>query len=294
MVWEGLCVWGVNVNLGYCTFAVSARAEPASAGAAAGTAVPVQERMQEPHLATSTAAAAAKRARSWGEMCICPFSVLRSCQWLPCYCHNGSQLSRKAGKYVQAPHSSTLAWKTPWTEEPSRLQSMGLLRVGHDWATSLHFTSTLLWNWKLWMSNWCVHALSLSNVWFFVIPLSVAHQAPLAMGFPRQEYWRWLSFPSPGDLPNPGIEPKSPALAGGFFSTEPLITREMQSKLQWGITSYWSEQPSSKGLQISHLAHSRPSINHYSLTFKKSTNNKCWRECGEKETPSTHTLLVGI
>ena len=39
--------------------------------------------------------------------------------------------------YTMAPHSSTLAWKLPWTEEPGRLQSMGLLRVGHDWATSL-------------------------------------------------------------------------------------------------------------------------------------------------------------
>ena len=38
---------------------------------------------------------------------------------------------------VMAPHSSTVAWKIPWTEEPGRLQSMGLLRVGHDWATSL-------------------------------------------------------------------------------------------------------------------------------------------------------------
>ena len=40
-----------------------------------------------------------------------------------------------------ATHSSTLAWKIPWTEEPGRLQSMGLQRVGHNWATSLHFTS---------------------------------------------------------------------------------------------------------------------------------------------------------
>ena len=39
-----------------------------------------------------------------------------------------------------APHSSTLAWKIPWTQEPARLQSMGLLRVGHNWATSLHFS----------------------------------------------------------------------------------------------------------------------------------------------------------
>ena len=55
----------------------------------------------------------------------------------------------------------------------------------------------------------------------FVTPWIVVHQAPLSMGFPRQEYWSGLSFPSPRDLPNPGIEPMSPALAGGFFTTEP-------------------------------------------------------------------------
>ena len=42
------------------------------------------------------------------------------------------------------------------------------------------------------------------------------------MGFPRQEYWSGLPLPPPGDLRNPGIEPTSPALAGGFFTTEPL------------------------------------------------------------------------
>ena len=52
----------------------------------------------------------------------------------------------------------------------------------------------------------------------FVTPWTVAHQAPLSMGFPSQEYWH---IPSPGDLPNPGIEPTSPVLAGGFFSIEP-------------------------------------------------------------------------
>ena len=56
-------------------------------------------------------------------------------------------------------------------------------------------------------------------------------QAPLSMGFFRQRHWSGLPFPSPEDFPDPGIEPKSPALAGGFFSTEPLIPREMQSKL---------------------------------------------------------------
>ena len=55
----------------------------------------------------------------------------------------------------------------------------------------------------------------------FATPWTVADQAPLSMGFPRQEYWSGLPFPSPGDLPDPGIEPTSPAL-GGFFTTEPL------------------------------------------------------------------------
>ena len=46
-------------------------------------------------------------------------------------------------------------------------------------------------------------------------------EAPLSMGFPRQEYWSGLPFLSPGDLPNPGFEPMSPALAGGLFYTGP-------------------------------------------------------------------------
>ena len=51
-------------------------------------------------------------------------------------------------------------------------------------------------------------------------PWTVACQAPLSMGFPRQEYWRGLPFPSPGNLPNPGFEPGFLALADGFFTTE--------------------------------------------------------------------------
>jgi len=47
----------------------------------------------------------------------------------------------------------------------------------------------------------------------------VAHKAPLSMGFPRQEYWSGLPFPSPEDLPNPGIKATSPALVGKFFTT---------------------------------------------------------------------------
>ena len=58
-------------------------------------------------------------------------------------------------------------------------------------------------------------------VQLFATLWTVACQAPLSMGLFRQEYWSWLPFPSPGDLPDPGIEPVFPALAGGFFTTEP-------------------------------------------------------------------------
>ena len=52
-------------------------------------------------------------------------------------------------------------------------------------------------------------------------PWTVARKAPLSVGFPRLEYWSGLPFPSLGDLPDPGIEPASHALAGCFFTTEP-------------------------------------------------------------------------
>ena len=67
-----------------------------------------------------------------------------------------------------------------------------------------------------------VFGLVLSCVRFFVTPWTVAHQAPLSMGFSRQDYWSGLPFPSPGDLPSPGVKPislVSPALEGGFFTT---------------------------------------------------------------------------
>ena len=63
----------------------------------------------------------------------------------------------------------------------------------------------------------CTH--SLSHIWLFATPGTVAHQAPLAMGFPRQEYWSGLPFHSPRDLLDPGIKSGFPELAGGFFFT---------------------------------------------------------------------------
>ena len=62
---------------------------------------------------------------------------------------------------------------------------------------------------------------SLSHVRLFVTPWTVAHQAPPSTGFSKQEYWSGLPFPSPGDLPNPGIEPRSPALQEDALTSEP-------------------------------------------------------------------------
>ena len=62
---------------------------------------------------------------------------------------------------------------------------------------------------------------SLSRVRLFVIPWTVAYQAPPSMGFSRQEYWSGVPFLSPGDLPDPGIEPGSPAFQADGLTSEP-------------------------------------------------------------------------
>ena len=70
-------------------------------------------------------------------------------------------------------------------------------------------------------SNKKVKVKSLSRVRLFAIPWTVAHQAPPSMGFSRQEHWSGLPFPSPGDLLDPGIEPRSPALQADALTSEP-------------------------------------------------------------------------
>ena len=62
---------------------------------------------------------------------------------------------------------------------------------------------------------------SLSRVRIFATPWTAAYQAPPSMGFSRQVYWSGVPFPSPGDLPNPGIEPRSPTLQADALTSEP-------------------------------------------------------------------------
>ena len=117
-----------------------------------------------------------------------------------------------------ATHSSTLAWKIPWTEEPGRLHSMGSQRVKHNWSDlacthSIILNISLNWKWKS-------ESEVAQSCWLFVTLWNVAYQAPLSMGFSRQEYWSGLPFPSP-DLPNPGIELWSPPSQADTLPSEP-------------------------------------------------------------------------
>ena len=116
-----------------------------------------------------------------------------------------------------------------WTERPGMLQSMG----------------TCLSNWTEMELNWWV---SHCRAQLFVTPWTVACQAPLSVGFPRQEYWSGLPFPSPGDLPDLGIEPRSPALQAdalpsespgkpspvGLVSNKETRTQTWNRKMVWG------------------------------------------------------------
>ena len=96
--------------------------------------------------------------------------------------------------------------------------------VQTGWCTTVD--SWLFWNAAVNLKS-CNHKFRRSEVksfgcvWLFEIPWTVVYQVSLSMGFSRQEYWSGLPFPSPGDLPHPGIEPGSPALQAVALSSEP-------------------------------------------------------------------------
>ena len=127
-----------------------------------------------------------------------------------------------------ATHYHSLAWWITCTEEPGRLQSMGLQTVGHNWPTN-----TFTFPWKNYLAWRFLSSLSL----LFVIkscltlwpPWTVAHHALPSMEFSRQEYWSWQPFPFPGDLHDPGIKPKSPALQAASLPSE-LPRKPLTSK----------------------------------------------------------------
>ena len=95
------------------------------------------------------------------------------------------------------------------------------------------------------MLQFVVVIQSLSCVHLIATPLIVAHQALLSMGFSRQEYWSELPFPSPGDLPRPGIEPMSQALASRFFYYW-AISKESLTIKKWTYTLVPPDAPASQ------------------------------------------------
>ena len=117
-----------------------------------------------------------------------------------------------------ATHSSILAWKIPWTEEPGRLHTVHRVwRIGQEWMTE--------------------HAhiyprVSISHIWLFETPWTVACQASPSMGFSRQEYWSGLPFPSPGDPPDQGIGPTSLALQADSLPRATYTTESQTYQIQ--------------------------------------------------------------
>ena len=134
----------------------------------------------------------------------------------------------------------------------------------------------------------CCCAQLRSRVWFFVTSWTVVRQAPLSMGFSRQEYWSGLPFPPAGNLPNPGIKPafRFHALARGFFTSEsPYLccisslscvwlfatpwTVARQAPLSTGILQArilgWVAMPSSRGLPNPGIKPRQPALQADSL-----------------------------
>ena len=100
------------------------------------------------------------------------------------------------------------------------------------------------------MLTWACVLGRFSHVWLFATLWTVAHQAPLSVGFSRQEYWSGLPCPPPGDLPDPGIEPltlTSCALSGGFFTSSTTVITALKTPSP-NLVPFWDE-----GLGLQHM-----------------------------------------
>ena len=108
------------------------------------------------------------------------------------------------------------SWWGPWVcKQSDKTERLNNSLLYGPILTSVHDY------WKNYSFDWSEVKWSHSVVSDSATPWTVAHQAPPSMGFSRQEYWSGLPFPSPGDLPNPGIKPRSPTLQADALTSEP-------------------------------------------------------------------------
>ena len=144
---------------------------------------------------------------------------------------------------------------------------------------------------NFWNDRICLKSNFSDNQWCvtFYDSQTVAHQTPLSMGFSRQEYRRGLPFPTPGDLPDPGIEPMSPALRGRFFTTsatrEALCFTFQSVQLSFSVMSD-SLRP--HGLQHARLPH--PSLSLRVCSNSCPLNQWCHPTISSSVTPISSCL----
>ena len=122
---------------------------------------------------------------------------------------------------------------------------------------------------------------SLSHVQLFVTPWTVAYQAPQSVGFSRQEYWSGLPFPSPEDLPHPGIKPRSPTVsADALLSEPPAKSRESRISIEGRMDKYTVMNSHTGILYIALKMHECISMDEYqkqNIDLKNLAANK-WKK----------------
>ena len=189
--------------------------------------------------------------------------MLISCAWSLCILH--TQLLVPTFSYTGTSAPVFLATQRDY----SRIKVLSLYKIKHiSLKTWMVFLEMILYTQNTPIPHLTIcHVLSwFSRVWLFVTLWTVAHQALLSMGFSRQEYWSGLSCPSPGDLPDLGIEPASDmtrALAGEFFTTS--ATWEATQGLQ--LTSKHKSVRAVINQSINHKLAEKPLFPPYFLEY---------------------------
>ena len=144
------------------------------------------------------------------------FSRFGGYMWLGCFHNENIKKQKTITLRVWEPRLAKDVFYWGVTSADSSVTRYQFIFFSWQLGKQHNLSSIMKWKWKCSL---------LSRVRLFVTTWIVAHQAPLSLGFSRLEYSSGLPFPSPGDLPTPGIKPGSPALQADSLSSEPPIKR---------------------------------------------------------------------